>query len=128
MASAPEPVRAEVLEGSNGQVFLQINRDIDGAWRYLRQSLSQSDITVHTRNKSAGRFAIGCAAVDADENVSVTKSGGWSIFRRTPNETEHCSLQVVADKGASEVRVYDRSGQPVAAAQARSLFARLLNN
>jgi uncharacterized lipoprotein len=127
-ASQSSVISANVIETNDNQVALQINGDVDAAWRYLRTNLKRSDITVHTRNKAAGRFAIGCAGIDSEEGVAVTKSGGWSIFRRKQSETEHCSLQLVADNDVSVVRAYDRSGQLVSAQLARGLFNRLLNN
>ncbi len=121
-------VSAQVVERKNGGVALQINGGPDAAWEYLRSNLNKSDITVHTRNKSAGRFAIGCTGIDVEEPVSVTKKGGWSIFKRTTEEGDHCSLQLQANKNSALVTAYDRNGQLVSAELAQSLYSRLLNN
>jgi len=124
-------VVGEVVQQSNGEVVLSLNAGAEESWQYLRNLLSQSDITVHTRNKSAGRFAVGCDGVDVprltDPTVDVERKGRWSIFKRNPESTVYCGLQLVAKKTSSVVTLRDRSGQAVPADLARSFFARLLN-
>ena len=96
-------------------------------WQYVSENLRDSDLTVHNRNKAAGRFSIGCAKILAESELS--EKGGWSIFRSNKAEESHyCSLQMISTRGESMVTVLNRSGLEVASADAKSIFTRLLNN
>ena len=98
----------------------------DAAWNYLSANLKNSDITVHNRNRTAGRFAIGCG--NLEESTTVTKRGGWSIFTRKPKKQEHCSMQLLTSRSVTLVTLNNRSGIEIAADSAKEVFMRLLNN
>ena len=123
---APVAIRSQVVDGESGTAQLLINAGFAGAWNYLSGNLQRSDITVHNRNQSAGTIAIGCA--EMDQAVTVASPGRWSIFKRQPQKSEYCGLRLVAKSKSTLVQVLSRSGAEVLADDARSLFARLLNN
>ena len=133
--SSSEPViqksatpSARVVEDTNGAAELLIDAEFEPSWLYLVDNLSKSDITVHSRNKAAGRVLIGCSSIDSEE-VEVAKKGRWSFFKRTKKEDlDHCALQLVGGKGSTTVSVLNRSGGVVAADAAKRIFTRLLNN
>lgn len=127
-ASANAIFNASVIDVGDGKSRLEINADIEGAWRYLTANLQKSDITLFSRNRAAGRFAIGCSGV-AEDAVNVEKKGSWSFFKRGENqESDYCALQVIEKRGQTHVSVLDRSGTEVASANSAGLFARILNN
>ncbi len=125
-SSIPISLSASVVEVGQA-AKLEIDGGFDQAWTFLSNNLRDSDLTVHNRNRAAGRFSVGCAEIDTVS--SVKKTGRWSIFKRTKAvESEYCALQLVSNKGASMVSVLNRSGLEVVADDARTIFARLLNN
>lgn len=128
-STASEPViAASVVANDDGESFLQINAPLEQAWEFLADSLQKSDVTIFARNEAAGRFSIGCGDI-IDDNVTVQKRGGWSIFTRDkPEELEYCALQVVEQKDQALVSVLNRSGEVVSAASSNSVFKRILNN
>ena len=116
-------VSASVIEVEES-VRLRIDASLNQAWSFLSANLKNSDITVHNRNRAAGRISIGCGSVEA----TAKTSSGWSIFRKKERSTEHCSLQVVERRSQTIVTVLNRSGLEVAAIDAKKIFTRLLNN
>jgi len=121
-------IDARVIEGSQGAAQLEISTGFDPAWRYLSASLQKSDVTVFSRTKSAGRFAVGCSGI-AEDTVSVQQKGRWSFFKRDKNqEFEYCSLKMVEKRGVTLVSVLDRNGSEVASENSAGLFERILNN
>lgn len=119
---------AVVVDAGNGEVELEINAPADKAWQFVRRNIGKSNLTVHTRNKSAGRFSIGCSSLEPEAPEAATKKGGWSIFKRSREKGDHCALQLNSAKNVTRVQVLGRNGEPVAADSAREIFARLLNN
>ena len=127
-STQPAQVSARVIDANQGKSRLEISTDFDSAWLYLSNSLKKSDVTVFSRNKTAGRFAIGCAGV-AEDKVVTSRKGGWSFFKRdTDQEFEYCSLKVTGSRNATLISVLDRSGTEVAGENSASLFSRILNN
>jgi len=121
-------IDARVIEGSQGAAQLEISTGFDPAWRYLSASLQKSDVTVFSRTKSAGRFAVGCSGI-AEDTVSVQQKGRWSFFKRDKNQKfEYCSLKMVEKRGVTLVSVLDRNGSEVASENSAGLFERILNN
>ena len=91
-----------VINTKSNSTRLSIESDWDGAWAYLTEKLKSSDLTVFSRNKTAGRIAIGCSEVG--EEVVETRAGRWSIFNRKKTQaSEYCSLQM--NKKGSEINV-----------------------
>ena len=114
---------------ANNKAKLIINSDLDSAWGLLTNSLTNSELTVFSRNKTAGRIAIGCAEIGNDTQSSVKRAGGWSIFSRKKQRTsEYCALQTQERKGQTLVRVLDRTGEEVTAEYGRVILARVFNN
>lgn len=124
-AGKTDTIVARVNRLSDATARLVIEADYQQAWDFVTQNLKSSDLTVHTRNQTAGRLAIGCGEIQA---VETTKKGGWSFFKRKPEELEHCALQLVSSKGDTNVQVLNRSGAEVDADSAEAIFNRLLNN
>ncbi|MFT5656393.1 MAG: putative lipoprotein [Arenicella sp.] len=118
---------AQVIELASDIARLKIDADFDAAWNYLSENLKRSNITVHTRSKTAQRFSIGCASLQGQSADSV-KGSGWSFFAKKRKPTEHCSLLLVSARSAIEVKLLNRSGAEYASADSKALFARLLNN
>ncbi len=117
---------ARVIE-DNGASRLSIDADFDVAWEFLTNNLKRSDITVFTRNKSAGRFSIGCGALETAPKVS--RSGGWSIFTRDKSRgSDYCALQVAERRGVSFVQVLNRAGDEVGSEFSNDVYKRILNN
>lgn len=121
-------ITTNVIDVGDDQVELEINADQDAAWKFVRKKIGKSDLTVHTRNKSAGRFSIGCSSLEPELPAQEVKKGGWSIFKRDKEANVHCALQLLSAKSSTRVQVLGRDGDPVAADSAREIFARLLNN
>ena len=121
-----DSISSKVVDGEAGTAQLVINAGFEEAWNYLSGNMQRSNITVHNRNQSAGAIAIGCA--DMDQTATVASPGRWSIFKRQPQKSEHCGLRLIANSKQTIVQVLSRSGAEVLADDARSLFARLLNN
>ncbi|MEM7358697.1 MAG: hypothetical protein AAF431_06360 [Pseudomonadota bacterium] len=121
-----EVISARVIQPRDDVARLQIDSGFDAAWNYLSTNLKNSDITVHNRNRTAGRFAIGCG--NLEESTTVTKRGGWSIFTRKPKKQEHCSMQLLTSRSVTLVTLNNRSGVEIAADSAKEVFMRLLNN
>ncbi len=130
----PEPqskqrtLTARVVETRGGRSKLVIDASFAEAWAYLAANLQKSDVTIFSRNETAGRFAIGCADIP-EKAVRVQKRGGWSIFMRDKTEpSEYCGLQTVEEKGQTAVTVLNRAGVVVPAESSNKIFARILNN
>lgn len=117
---------ANVIEDQSGQARLKVDAGFDQAWIYLSENLKNSDLTVFSRNRAAGRFSIGCANIAAAP--TVTKKGRWSFFNRDRQQRlDYCALQVIGKRGTTSVSVLNRSGQEVTAEYSRDVFKRLLS-
>lgn len=127
-AEAPfEQLSSTVVDSDSGQAQLEVAADFDRAWDYLNASLQQSDLTVFSRNKEAGRFSIGCANIAAAP--TVVKSGRWSFFNRGKQQSlEYCALQAVEKRGTTVVSVLNQAGEEVSGEYSKKLFSRMLNN
>ena len=113
-----------VLDTKSNSTRLSIDSDWDGAWAYLIEKLKDSDLTVFSRNKTAGRIAIGCSEVG--EEVTETKAGRWSIFnRKKVQASEYCSLQMNKKGGDIQVSVLDRVGVEASVDKARLVLEKL---
>ena len=122
-ASVQPSVKAVIRSKSNS-TRLSIDSGWDAAWVYLTEKLKGSDLTVFSRNKSAGRIAIGCS--DVGEGVIETKAGGWSIFnRKKPQASEYCSLQMNKKGRGIHVSVLDRVGVEAGVEKARLVLEQL---
>ncbi len=122
-------ISARVVEADSSASRLEINADFERAWVYLTDNLKRSDVTIFTRNKSAGRLAIGCAGIDDENSVTIEKRGRWSFFNKDKKERlEYCALEAVEKRGVTQVRVLNRSGQEVATESSTGIFDRILNN
>lgn len=121
-----DAIIARVIESEEDVVRLQIDGGFETAWSYVSSNLRKSDITVHNRNRSAGRFAIGCGKLA--DSPTVIKHGGWSIFSRKPERQEYCAIQLLANKSVTLVTLNNRDGGEIAAESAKQVFTRLLNN
>ena len=120
-------INASVVSAKSGEARLEVEASFDQAWDYLSSSLQKSDLTVFSRNKEAGRFAIGCG--DFAAAPTVVKSGRWSFFNRSKQENlEHCALQVVQKRKTAVVSVLNRAGEEVSGEYSNQLFNRILNN
>jgi uncharacterized lipoprotein len=117
----------EVIDLNGDVARLKIDAGFDAAWNYLSENLKRSDITVHTRSKTAQRFSIGCASLKARPADSA-KGSGWSFFAKKRKPTEHCSLLLASGRSATQVKLLNHSGAEYASADSKALFARLLNN
>ncbi|MFT7524895.1 MAG: putative lipoprotein [Arenicella sp.] len=113
------------LEGDIAR--LKIDAGLDSAWSYLSEHLKRSDITVHSRSKTARRFSIGCASLQAKPTNS-TKRGVWSFFAKKKKPTEHCSLLLASSRSATQVKLLNRTGAEYKSDVSKPLFARLLKN
>ena len=126
--STQRTLTARVVETRGGHSKLLIDAPLVEAWAYLAANLQKSDVTIFSRNETAGRFAIGCADIP-EKAVRVQKRGGWSIFTREKSEpSEYCGLQTVEEKGQTAVTVLNRAGLVVSAESSNKIFARILNN
>ncbi len=120
-------ISAKVIELGNGASRLEVAAGFDSAWFFLSDSLKTSGVTVFSRNKKAGRIAIGCGALETAPQV--TRSGGWSIFSRGKKRgNDYCSLQMTERRGASSVQVLNRAGDEVGSEYSNDIFNRILNN
>jgi uncharacterized lipoprotein len=136
LASAPatnaaetsfEQLSATVVDAGSGQAKLEVAAEFDRAWDYLNASLQQSDLTVFSRNKQAGRFSIGCADIEAAP--TVVKSGRWSFFNRDKQQVlEYCALQAVEKRSITIVSVLNQAGEEVSGEYSKKLFSRILQN
>ncbi|NND82478.1 MAG: outer membrane protein assembly factor BamC [Gammaproteobacteria bacterium] len=126
-ASAKATAVTAVIEVVKDKARLQVNAKYDGAWQALMQRLGRSDITVHARNKDAGRISIGCG--DLATATTVTTSGKWSVFKREPKlQLEYCALQMLPNKRGVAVQVLNRNAEEVEQSAAQAVFQRLLKN
>lgn len=108
---------------------LMINADFDLAWQYFTNQLTKSEVTVFSRNKAAGRIAIGCGEIGNNTVVDVKREGGWSIFNRRKTEaSEYCSLQMVGKRGESSVSVLDRAGREVVSELGQAVLSGIVAN
>lgn len=122
-----EQLSATVVDDGSGQAKLEVAAEFDRAWDYLNASLQQSDLTVFSRNKQAGRFSIGCADIEAAP--TVVKSGRWSFFNRDKQQVlEYCALQAVEKRSITVVSVLNQSGEEVSGEYSKKLFSRILQN
>ncbi len=122
-----EQLSATVVDDGSGQAKLEVAAEFDRAWDYLSASLKQSDLTVFSRNKQAGRFSIGCADIEAAP--TVVKSGRWSFFNRDKQQVlEYCALQAVEKRSITVVSVLNQSGEEVSGEYSKKLFSRILQN
>ncbi len=119
-------VEASLANDADGAKLI-VNAGFDQAWAYLVNRLKGSEITVFSRNKTAGRIAIGCAEIGTGDEVEVTRAGGWSFFNRKKNRlSEYCSLQSVERRGATVVTVLDRAGEKAPPDSAKLILERVL--
>ncbi|MFT6725171.1 MAG: putative lipoprotein [Arenicella sp.] len=120
-------ISAMVVTTNTDQSRLEIMASFDQAWDYLSEGLKKSDLTVFSRNKEAGRFSIGCAAITAAP--AVVKSGRWSFFNRDKTQNlEYCGLEAIEKRGTTVVSVLNRNGIEVSGEYSNKIFKRLLNN
>lgn len=123
---ASDAINSRVISGEAENSRLEIDADFDAAWAYVSKNLKSSDITVFSRNKAAGRFSIGCGAM---ESVQGVKKGGWSFFNKSKQRlAEYCALSVVERRGKSLVFVLNRDDTEVSSEYSNPLFTRILNN
>jgi uncharacterized lipoprotein len=126
-SSISTDVSSQIITNTKGATRMEINAEFDSAWNYLNNNLKTSDLTVFSRNKSAGRFSIGCGGIEADS--AVVKKGGWSFLNREKHEQlEYCALDLVGKRGKSHVTVLNRSGKEVLTAFSKPIFQRILSN
>lgn len=134
-AAIPEPyvprqasdgsVTLSIISKGDKRLRLQVNAEFERAWTAISEKLKSSAITVHNRNRNAGRIAIGCGELSEPELAAT--SGGWSVFRKKPaKESEYCALQMLPGKRRTEVQVLNRNAQEVGKAAAQQVFDRLL--
>jgi len=120
-------INAQVISPKSNVSRLQIEAEFDDAWGYLSRSLQRSDMTVFSRNKVAGRFAIGCSGIDTAPTLA--KKGSWKFLNKRRNvQQEYCALQAVATRGVTVVTVLNRLSQEVDGESAGQVFSRVLNN
>lgn len=125
-SGANEFVASEIINGDDGEARLLVDADFDQAWSYLNDYLQTSDLTVFSRNKVAGRFAIGCGRIAAAP--AIVKKGGWSFLNRDRLERlEYCALELIEKRGKSYVSVLNRSGVEVMGEFSTPVFERLLS-
>lgn len=126
-SAAPVDVAAQVISVDGDRTRLEIETDLNSAWSFLAINLKNSDLTVFSRNKAAGRFSIGCGAIESAP--AVVKRGGWSFLNRTKDQQfEHCILQAIERRGKTFVSVLNRAGAEVTSNYSSEIFTRLLNN
>jgi len=119
-------IDAQIVEPRAGVSRLQIDADFSQAWDFLSARLQRSEVTVFTRNKDAGRIAIGCGQIDS-QNGSA-KSGGWSIFSRDrKKKSDYCAIQLDERRGVTTASLLDRQGEEIAGDFSASIFKRINN-
>lgn len=117
----------EIINTDIGETRMSIDAGFDQAWTSVNENLKTSDLTVFSRNKVAGRFAIGCGDIEAA--TKEVKKSGWSFFNREkPENLEYCALEVFERRDKSFVRVLNRSGVEVSDQYSRPIFERILSN
>lgn len=127
--SAAGEVNASVVESKKGEVHLRLEGDSETTWNFMRRNLRSSDITVHSRNKEAGTFSIGCDGTEESDAAEESKKGRWLVFGSSKKDDfEYCTLELVQKKSSAKVSAYDRHGELISAKLAQAFFARLLNN
>lgn len=120
-------INSEIISGENSESRLLIDAGFEQSWAYVNDSLKTSDLTVFSRNKSAGRFLIGCG--DIDSEVATVQKSGWSFFNRDKSEKlEYCVLEVTEKRSDSIVKFLNRSGIEVLGEYSMPIFERLLDN
>jgi len=128
IVSSSGEITAEITNLRNNIARLKIASEFDGAWDYLSARLARSSVTIFSRNKSAGRFAIGCSAFDSVQDQK-SSGGGWTIFKRNrPANNEYCALSLSSARGNTIVSAIDRDGDEVGKAGAEAVFQQILNN
>ena len=126
LATSSIGIVGQVVETGSEAVRLQVDADFELAWNFLSEQLQGSKITVFSRNKDAGRIAIGCG--DADRQASVSRSGGWSIFRRDKKQiSDYCALQLDERRRGTIVTLLDRHGDEIESDYSASVFSQLSN-
>lgn len=119
-------IASEIISGDAGESRLLVDAEFDQAWSYLNDNLQTSDLTVFSRNKVAGRFAIGCGNIAAAP--SIVKKGGWSFLNRDRLESlEYCALELIEKRGKSYLSVLNRSGVEVMGEFSTPVFERILS-
>ena len=127
--TSTQKVEAQITNLRNNIARLTVASEFDAAWDYLTTRLARSSVTVFSRNKAAGRFAIGCAAFRVPDEGSSSRSGGWAIFNRgSGKDEEYCALSVSTARGNTVVSALDREGEEVGKAGAVLVFNEILNN
>lgn len=120
-----DQVAFRVVQLESGQVRMQLDANPNDAWAVIDKLLIPSDITVHSKNQVAGRFAIACEGIE--EEAPVVKKGGWSFFNRKTAAQEYCSIKLIDVKGGTFASVFNKRGAEVSGTEADGIFTRLLN-
>lgn len=115
-----------VVDVSNDIKRLKIDAVIDPAWGHLLEKLRSSGVTVHSRNKTAGRIEIGCGQID--DGSAMTERSGWKIFNKDDLIYEYCALELSEDKGSTFLSVQNRLGIEVSGNDALTVFNKILAN
>lgn len=116
---------AIVVDGNFAK--LTVDSDFDAAWDYLTDKIAGSEVTVFTRNKSAGSFAIGCAEVGTQAIGDTRRGSRWLIFnRKQPRTSEYCTLKVDSRRGKTTVTVLDRDGDEARAQYTQPILERII--
>ena len=119
-------IATQVVEPRAGVSRLQIDADFSQAWEFLSNRLQRSEVTIFTRNKDAGRIAIGCGQIDSRNGA--TKSGGWSIFSRDrKTKFDYCAIQLDERRGVTTASLLDRQGEEIAGDFSANIFKRINN-
>jgi len=127
-ANSVNEISTEISNLKNNTARLKVAGDYDVAWEYLVNKLGRSSVTVFSRNKAAGRFAIGCAAFQMPESED-SEAGGWAIFNRSRAVSDdYCTLSVSESRGNIVVSALDRDGDEVGKVGATLVFEQLLND
>lgn len=110
-----------------GQAWIDIAQDFPQAWRLTGVALDRTGFTVEDRDRSQGIYYVrSVASAVSGEKGLLDKLAFWRSEEKYQNRELRFSVATVGT--ASQVRVLDKDGKPIAAEHAEQLLKLLLDN
>jgi outer membrane protein assembly factor BamC len=110
-----------------GQAWIDITEDFPQAWRLTGVALDRTGFTVEDRNRSQGIYYVrSVASAVSGEKGLLDKLAFWRSAEKYQSRELRFSVATVGT--ASQVRVLDKDGNPIAAEYAEQLLNLLLDN
>ncbi len=127
VATAPTVERAKLVRGADGTAQLELDDDVDRAWRRVGLALDRVGFTVEDRDRSQGMYFV--RYVDPREETKsstgfLSKLKFWGSDDKIANAAQY-RIEVAADGNGTTVTVLGKDGRAESSAAAGQIVALL---